>query len=72
MAGTHYLLFRRAKDYLRRHPDATDEEVAQTTGIKLAFWEERRLIGEARKDNAAERAEVHDQTGGYKSWEPHV
>lgn len=64
MAGTQYMLFRRARDYLRGHPDATDEEVAAAAGIKLAFREEARLVGEARKQLAADRGEVHDLNRG--------
>jgi hypothetical protein len=62
--GAHYDMFRKAKDYLRRHPDATDEDVAGVTGIKLAFTEEARLIGEARKELKADHPEVYDLNHG--------
>ncbi len=52
--ASQYQLWQAAKKYLRAHPGATDEQVAEACGIteriRLVSDSEMRTIREARKD----------------------
>ncbi len=66
--GAKYDGFRKAKAYLRGHPEATDEELAGVSGLKLAFAEERDVLKAARADFEADRASAgppRSLGGGY-------
>jgi hypothetical protein len=54
--------------YLRQHPDATDEELAERLGLNLRFDTDT-VIRPARQNHAADQCERRDLTGGYRSWE---
>jgi len=53
--GTRFQCYQRAKQYLRGHPDASDEDVAAFAGLKLAFPEEAETLKAARSDFEDER-----------------
>ena len=48
--GMRYQQFCRAKQFLRGHPQAADEDVAAFAGLKLAFAEERDVVVAARTE----------------------
>lgn len=61
MAGERYALFLSAKQQIRRHPDWSDEQIAEAMGSRLLVV--ATIIAEARRDNAADVTEHRDQRG---------